>query len=569
MPALADLTDEELRAMVEAKRQPSISALTDEQLQGEVTQKRVDEILSPPAPTFIDKLVKKADEVITGVAEPALTFATGAGAEVAAGFGGLLETAISGPEEGQKTIEAIREAGTFQPRTKSGREGLKAVGEFLEPVGKGFKFLEEKAGEFAFDISEGRSPTTRGLAGAAGAALPTAATEILGFGIVKRLAKTRLAPDSATVKAALQKSAPTTQKLRKGAQEIFDAVDEAGGTIRSGSVQDLVGDLKAAALEAGAGEGTPSIRGVLKDIDSLLGKEIRELDPITGKTTTSFLSKEANIGRILQLRKQIQAITKEGTSRAIGTAMISTLDDFIANADASVFRIAGGPLSASQIGPQLTLARELWRRAKRGETMEQIMKTAADNTSTSFDTSIRKQLASLVDDPKKARFLDDGDEAAIRAVLKGSGTQTTLRMLAKLGFSNSQSVNMFGGVIGFAIGNSLFGPGGGLAVATAGSIARAVTDVMTKGGVRFADALIRAGSEGRQIVAAYNKYVPRAKQSVNDLSILLLRGDVNLSSLPKGTLISEAAVLAANRRKALIAAAGAGTVQSEIGQLTQ
>ena len=81
------------------------------------------------------------------LAEPALSMLTGAAAEPVAGWAGIL----SGGDPG--AVARTREALTYQPRSEEGRQGLRAVGEALAPVGEGMEFLRKAGGDRVYDMT--------------------------------------------------------------------------------------------------------------------------------------------------------------------------------------------------------------------------------------------------------------------------------------------------------------------------------------------------------------------------------------------------------------------------------
>lgn len=562
MADIKDLTDEDLLRL-DRKIPPSIRSLSDEQLLNESKELEVQRILSPAKPTQLDAFTKAGDKLITGIAEPLLTLGSGFITEAGAGIGGLAKTITSGPEEGEETINRIREAGTFRPRTESGREGLGVVQKVLGPIGEGAKFLEQKAGDIAFEASGGDP-----LAGAGGSTVPAIVEQLLGARVAKLVAQRKINPNSRIVSKAIRDKSASTQLLRKESTKLFDGIKASGGEIKGGAVNQLVEDINTAAVAAGAGESTPAIQGLLNEVNGLLGEARTTLNPITGIREASNLTGPITIQRLLELRKQTQRVMKDPVSTGIGVEVMDEIDNFIINADESNFRLRdGSPLASSEIGPTHELARSLYGRAKRGESIQEIIQKAEDNTTTSLDTSIRKQLGQLIDNPRKSRFLTKNDVKEIRTIVNSNPGTNMMRFVAKLGFSPTQQSNLFGGVIGFAIGEqigkALGVQGGGFTLLATGSITRAILDVMAKGRARFAEAVVRAGPRGRDVVAAYNKFVPRGRQTAEDLSMLLLREDIDLNALRgikvfNRDLIDRAAVLTAERRQALLAAAATG-----------
>ena len=114
-------------------------------------------------------------ESVTGgsveqVIEPLATIASSAFAEPVAGLAGIAQAVnpFADRGAGARAVETVREALTYQPATKTGKEGLQAVGEAFAPVGQALQSTEEFLGDTALDATG--SPT---IASAA-ATLPTA-----------------------------------------------------------------------------------------------------------------------------------------------------------------------------------------------------------------------------------------------------------------------------------------------------------------------------------------------------------------------------------------------------------
>lgn len=168
-----------------------------------------------------------AGNIFTRIAEPAATIATSIVAEPVAGLVGLARAPFVGAAQATRDIEATREELTFVPRTQAGAEGLQAVGEVLEPVGRAVQAAEKFTGDVAFEA------TGAPLAGAIGTAVPAAALEALGLGGVRRattaLRGRRAATQARTERAAAEAKAEIgiseqAEKLR--AETVVRTVDD-------------------------------------------------------------------------------------------------------------------------------------------------------------------------------------------------------------------------------------------------------------------------------------------------------------------------------------------------------
>ena len=67
-----------------------------------------------------------------GFIEPALAVATGIPATIASGISGLAAGAVGGSEAAAETQRQVQEAGTFEPKTAAGKEGLETLGDLVK-----------------------------------------------------------------------------------------------------------------------------------------------------------------------------------------------------------------------------------------------------------------------------------------------------------------------------------------------------------------------------------------------------------------------------------------------------
>ena len=137
---------------------------------------------------------------IIGSLEALGSVASGIVAEPVAGLAGLAETAVSGPEAGEERIQQVREAMTYEPRTETGQERLRGVGETLAPIGEAIDAPMSAAGEFILEKTGSPALAT------ATYSAPYAAMEVFGLKGLNKLRKgTRLIDDAGAPTKALRK----------------------------------------------------------------------------------------------------------------------------------------------------------------------------------------------------------------------------------------------------------------------------------------------------------------------------------------------------------------------------
>ncbi len=141
-------------------------------------------------------------EMAAGVGETAMAIGSSIVAEPVSGIAGIYGTATDGLEEGVQAIEQTQAAMTYQPRTETGQQYLKSVGEFLAPIGEALKSAETYLGEAGYEAG---GP----IVGAVGATIPTAAMELLGLKGINTL---------------------------RGAKQVSGITDEAAETLKSKGV---------------------------------------------------------------------------------------------------------------------------------------------------------------------------------------------------------------------------------------------------------------------------------------------------------------------------------------------
>jgi len=501
---------------------------------------------------ILGSLERIGSEALGGL-ETAATFVTGAGAEVAAGIGGLAKTITSGPEAGEDVVGQIREGLTFQPRTVEGKRNLEAVGGFLAPVGKGLQKVESFIGDFTADIgAKTGSPTIEAFAGAFGATLPTAALELLGLKGAGKIAKKKglrqAAKRTAEQTKALQKAAPTVEQLKKVSRGVYKEIDDLGAKVKPDQynrlVRDIQVDLKKSGFRPRIDEGVAKLMDEFSDLQDGV----------------------VSVADVDDLRTVAQGFAKsiDPKTKALGSRIIDSIDGFL-DGD-GILDVPEG--AGFNVGERYKTARKFWGQARKSETLAEMVELAEANRG-GFVNGIRTEFLKLVRNKKRNRFFTKEERLLIKQVADGDKATNLFKNLAKLNITRAGGGSLI----------PLAGPGGGLAalaitgdvssggvIAAVGPLLGQVSDSMaiklTKGNARFADDVLRAGKDGKRIAGAYFEHVKKGARSTDELAELLVNPDLDVSKLPKTKFTQEALDKASKiREQSIIAAEQAAIAQ--------
>lgn len=329
----------------------------------------------------------------------------------------------------------------------------------------------------------------------------------LAPGAIVSTAKTLITPSA---KSLLSKASPTIDGLKDAARTVYKEIDNLGVTFKATKFQDLSNQLTAKARNEGAGEGIfPKVDSVLKLFERRVGTT-----PTTSEVDT--------------LRRSAQAVaaSTEPAEARIGSILVGEVDDFLSG-------ITQNSLASGQgkgIGDKFKDARQLWRRARKSEILAEAFRKS-DLQATGAENGLRVQFRSILNSKKKSKGFSAEEISVMRQVVKGGPASNMAKLVGKLGVSEQQAVRLFLPGAGIAAGAAFGGPVGAVLVPAIGQISRNLAGRLTTGQAKFADDVVRAGSNGRKVVAAYIKNTPSKERKVEELTELLLRPDVSLRSL--------------------------------------
>lgn len=455
-------------------------------------------------PDNIDKpLVKQPQEStitedLIGGAEVAGTVLSSAIADPIAGLSGIVSSIFGGTKSGAETVELVKKALTFQPRTKEGKAQLKSVGEFIAPVGEKLGKAESFLGNSVLEVTG--SPELAAIAHS----LPTAALELLG---VKGLKSSRLANEklSTNVAEAIQQAAPDIKKIQTAKSEAYAALDNFGVKVKAEAFDSFANKINARLIKEGVDPTlTPKSTAALKRI-------------VEAKGSTKTL------GELDTLRKIAKGAANDidKTDARLGNIIITELDN-------SIDKLS------SQIGGKFKEARGLAQRAFKSQDIADMMESAS-HTASGLENGLRIEARKILKNKKRRKGFTADELTALRKIEQGTTLGNLTKFLGKFGISEGQATSMVGasfgagggGVIGSMFGGPAGAALGAVAVPAIGQMAKKTAQRITLNNTKFADDLIRAGKNSKEVTKAYLKNTPISERSVSDLTDLLM--DPNLT----------------------------------------
>jgi hypothetical protein len=446
-------------------------------------------------------------EDVLGGAEVLGTVVSSAIAEPIAGLSGLVASAFGGVDAGVDTVKLVRDAITFEPRSKEGKAQLKAVGEFVKPLGDALNETESFLGNSVLDATG--SPALAAIAHS----LPTAALEVFG---VKGLKGSKLKGEklSSNIGEAIQQASPAFNDIKAAKTAAYAELDNLGVKIKP-EVFDRFADNLAKKLnkEAIDQTTTPKSYAALQRILNEKGtpKTLTEMDTI---------------------RKAAKAAANDidKSDARLGNIIISEIDDGLDN------------LSA-EIGGKFKNARSLAQKGFKSQEMQDLIENASLQAS-GFENGLRIGARQLLKNKKRIKGFTANEKAALRDLVEGDLASNTAKKLSRLGFGNGAATNHLGasssigagGILGSVFGGPMGAAIGVITPPLVGKIAANAVEKMTLNKLKFTDDLIRSGKNAKAVVRTYLKHTPIAQRNTDDLTSLLLNNDLKLSdikSLPK------------------------------------
>lgn len=458
------------------------------------------------------------------------------------------------PNERAQTVSAIRDMVTFEPSTKGGREAMQKVGEFVQPLAEGMENASNQMGEHYRDL------TGSDKVGAVASAIPAAVAEAIPLLAATKGARVaggvKRVPMERKITKSINEAAPDQTTLRANADNLFQEIDDMGVTINRDSFAELVAKAEESAKSKG---GSPRVTteawGALDDMKETL-KKIDEGQPIP-------LSELEELREIASVAADTPGQAKK---QAVALAIVNEIDDFIDNASPRQFNMPEGA-NSNAVGVKYKQARENWGRYRKSQMLDKAV-SKAELQASGFENGIRIQFRQILNSEKRSRYFNDSELAAMKSVVDGTAGANILKALGKAGIDfgggNNALLAMLTGMGTYGVtDNALWAFG----VVGASSAAKKLAERLTVSNAALANQVVRAGKDARKITEAYLRNTPKAQRSADELSLLLMDKNIDLSVLGKQKLLEDAAKLATERRLQLTGALATGEASSKDGQL--
>ncbi len=361
----------------------------------------------------------------------------------------------------QPQIQSMLESAGLDPMTgaQPASETERTIGDFVEGV------TSAPFAPFAGGVANVAGQQSRQAAEALGAGPTGQAVAEFGGALAGGMG-TQAAQRGAQFMAT-RPPTPQMEALRRAKNAAYDAADSAGVVVKSDRIRRAVADIGKAAKDKGLDKNvTPKAAGAMRRL-------MMEADEGADLSLTD----------IDTLRKVIRraAETTDRGDKAVALAMRNELDDFLD--DLKPKDLVSGDPAAVQT---LKQARALNTRLSKGEQIDDMIESATERASqfsgSGLENALRTEFRALARNPKKMKLFTPEEQAAIRAVNRGSPMANFFRMIGKLAPTGVVSGGVGAGG-GAAIGGALAGPPGavigGTAVPAVGAAGRGVATGLT------------------------------------------------------------------------------------------
>ena len=428
----------------------------------------------------------------------------GLGTDIAAASGQLtFDTAVGGA--------VFR--GLSQSINKLGKVSPTALDNILETLGRttfaddvAMGFSAGVGGEIAANIEKEWLETSGGTSRLIGQ-IASPAGWVAGVNVIQGAAKRYLA-----------QSIPNLNQIKGASTALYQKLDEAGIVASQGDTARLISNLESKMTADNI------------STESGLNTYLNRLIKAAKENTLSFSLLDT-------IRSDIRALGRnpQGKEGVLSKEYVDFIDDMI-------FTIKPGnpgALDGQDVQSTIASARQLWRKYKAAEVLDDAFEQARIDTSVNksdYVKNLRRQLKPLINKDKYNTFTKE-QRKLIEQVASGGRLENAFSLLASLGVkSDDYAKAMLYGMAGSTLAGGTIGAAGTIALGSiaVGRTANAIANSIMKRNANAMRAYVNAGNDAEKIAKIYLQSTKPADRSPQELASLLLTKSVDEFSILRG-----------------------------------
>lgn len=219
----------------------------------------------------------------------------------------------------------------------------------------------------------------------------------------------------------------TIAQVKERAAQSYQAVDDAGITLKPTSVQNMFKSIGTALDDARMVPGTDSAREVTA--------RLNEMARVLGDSPVLPFS---SVDKMRAMLNDLKG-SKDPDVRRLGSVAVAKVDDYISNVTGS--DIVAGKGGIDKAVKDIMSARKDWRNASRAQTLEDALNVAeikAIDPKASESELIRRGFINLASNKDKMKLFTKAEQNIIKSVAKGGPFDSVLSMIARFSPLRSQ-----------------------------------------------------------------------------------------------------------------------------------
>lgn len=219
----------------------------------------------------------------------------------------------------------------------------------------------------------------------------------------------------------------TIAQVKERAAQSYQAVDDAGITLKTESVQKMFKNIGTALDDARMVPGTDSAREVTA--------RLNEMARVLGDSPALPFS---SVDKMRAMLNDLKG-SKDPDVRRLGSVAVTKVDDYISNVTGN--DIVAGKGGIDKAVKDIMTARKDWRNASRAQTLEDALDVAEAKSldpKASESELIRRGMINIVSNKDKLKLFTPSEQNIIKSVAKGGPFDSVLSLIARFSPLRSQ-----------------------------------------------------------------------------------------------------------------------------------